>query len=645
MNQKADSLHQQVAEARNWDPRANHKFPLHRVAAWFGEGRYVRQEDGSYSAVCPCCGDPTVHIYARNENVGVISCVNCREVDILKAFGKKVSDLLWYEHQVNTPNQSSKSQHQAPPQVRDRWGRRTKQRDPIPLMPERPDAAEWPSTPLDKYIRALQVRIKAPWELCAQSILAAATYSVQHLANINIPSIGGKAGERPISCFFVSIAKSGERKSGCDAIAGQGAAVWAKELAKRHKAEIKAYKAELARHEQARKRLAETGNLHLLQDPPKQPKTPLIMLREPNQEGLFKSLQSGQYSQGLYNDEGGAFLGGYGMSSEQRTRTCAYLNKLWDGAPIDRIRKGDDLVVLEGRRFSMHLMLQPHLSDQLVCDAGLRDLGFTARCFVAEPESAMGSRLLKETFWDTRDLEDAVIACDVFARNVLHNLRKNQTVDDIDGNPRGDESADKDEDDFDGLAPRTIHLCRDALDYWLQFHDAIELALPNKFRTIQGFAGKAPEHALRLAAVLTLFHHPDATQISVDAMEWGVDLVLYYIRQHLRLEVGRPSEQDENAMLLLQWMRNKEYSNISLPDICQKGPSLLRKKDKATDAVDACVDAGWLVDVGNGVVKGKKRKQVWAIVEEDSCESENCSTVAATVATTVAGEKPTTSGA
>lgn len=611
------------------------KYPLSRVAAWFGDGNYIMQDDGTYTAVCPRCSDPTLWIYAKSPTVATISCTKCKEDEVLAALGKEPQDLIWFEAPVVASQAPQATQvPAAKPVTKDKWRRRIKERDPLPLIPERPEAIEWPETPLDKYIRALQWRLKAPWELCAQSVLAAAAFSVQHLANINIPSIGGKAGDRPISCFFVSIATSGERKSGCDGIVGQGASMWEKELTKRYRTEIKDYKAELARHEQSRKRLAEMGNLHLLQAPPRPPKNPMITLREPNQEGLFKSLQSGQYSQGLFNDEGGAFLGGYGMSKEQRIRTCAYMNKLWDGSPIDRIRKGDELVVLEGRRFSMHLMLQPHLSDQLVCDAGLRDLGFTARCFISEPESSMGTRLLKDTFWKTRDLEDAMVTCDLFAKNVLHNLRKGQ-ADQV--APSSD-----DVDSFDGLAPRTLHLSRDALDLWINFHDAIESSLQTKFRSIQGFAGKAPEHALRLAAVLTLFHHPDAAQISADAFIWGAELTLYYIQQHLRLEVGRPSEQDEKAMILLQWMRSKEYTAISLPDICQKGPSLIRKRDAALAAVESCIDAGWLVDIGKGEVNGRKRKQVWAIVDESSQESENCSTVATTLATNVAGEKPTT---
>src|SRR4051794_11529320 len=56
---------------------------------------------------------------------------------------------------------------------------------------------------------AIQAITQAPIGLCAQSVLAAATVIAQGIWDVNLPRVG----QRPISCFFLSKAVSGERKS------------------------------------------------------------------------------------------------------------------------------------------------------------------------------------------------------------------------------------------------------------------------------------------------------------------------------------------------------------------------------------------------------------------------------------------------
>lgn len=99
MNQH-DPLQQQIREAERAAQRGEHRnaseYPLYKVARWFGQGNYIEQLDGTYSAVCPICQSNTVMITARNAHVAQINCVSCHEVDILKRLGKTVGDLLDY---------------------------------------------------------------------------------------------------------------------------------------------------------------------------------------------------------------------------------------------------------------------------------------------------------------------------------------------------------------------------------------------------------------------------------------------------------------------------------------------------------------------------------------------------------------------
>ena len=50
------------------------------------------------------------------------------------------------------------------------------------------------------------------------------------------------------------------------------------------------------------------------------------------------------------------------MSPEHRLKTAATLSSVWDGQPIKRVRAGDGVTILVGRRLAMHMMVQPDFS-------------------------------------------------------------------------------------------------------------------------------------------------------------------------------------------------------------------------------------------------------------------------------------------
>ena len=60
---------------------------------------------------------------------------------------------------------------------------------------------------------------------------------------------------------------------------------------------------------------------------------------EPTFEGLTKLFATGQPSLGIFSDEGGQFLGGHAMNTDNRQKTLAALNDLWQGNPIRRTRR------------------------------------------------------------------------------------------------------------------------------------------------------------------------------------------------------------------------------------------------------------------------------------------------------------------
>jgi hypothetical protein len=109
---------------------------------------------------------------------------------------------------------------------------------------------------------------------------------------------------------------------------------------------------------------------------------------------------------GLFSTEGGQFIGGYGMSQDNKLKTASGLSDLWDGNPVRRVRSGDGAIILPGRRLSMHLMAQPAVADILFRDDLLANQGLLSRLLVTGPESAAGTRLWHEEGPETdRDLK------------------------------------------------------------------------------------------------------------------------------------------------------------------------------------------------------------------------------------------------
>jgi Protein of unknown function (DUF3987) len=83
-----------------------------------------------------------------------------------------------------------------------------------------------------------------------------------------------------------------------------------------------------------------------------------------------------------------------------------------------RLRAGDGLVLLPGRRLALHIMIQPEAASSFMADPMLRDQGLLSRVLVAHPESIAGTRLYKET-----DPEDE-IAIKAYGARILAVLER-----------------------------------------------------------------------------------------------------------------------------------------------------------------------------------------------------------------------------
>lgn len=220
---------------------------------------------------------------------------------------------------------------------------------PLPLRRPKTIPAEFPVDSLPKLLReatlALHSKIQAPLAICAQSILAVSNLAVQAHADVMLPIIEQR---RPISCFFLTIAESGERKSSCDNEALSAIKEHEYKLKQQYDAAIEdwqnssdSYDSQKHAILKDKKRYPDvTTRKHALsnlgQKPPP-PITPIILCPKPTFEGLCRLMQNSHPSLGIFSAEGGQFIGGYGMREENKIRTATALSSAWDGEPIKRI--------------------------------------------------------------------------------------------------------------------------------------------------------------------------------------------------------------------------------------------------------------------------------------------------------------------
>ena len=177
---------------------------------------------------------------------------------------------------------------------------------------------------------------------------------------------------------------------------------------------------------------------------------------EPTYEGLVRKLGEGQPSLGLFSDEGGQFLGGFAMAKDQRTKTLAAFNDLWQGNPIQRTRAGDGSSVLYGRRLAIHLMAQPAVLRDFMADPMTADTGFLPRFLITEPTSTIGTRFYAAMRRDPTALGK-------FSRRLKAILETPLPMDDS----------------TSALSPRLLPLSDQAREILAQFYDEIEAAMGN----------------------------------------------------------------------------------------------------------------------------------------------------------------------
>jgi hypothetical protein len=478
---------------------------------------------------------------------------------------------------------------------------------PLPLMREQPPAEPFPveaiGSVLEPAARAIQDIVQAPMAICAQSVLAAATLAVQGHADVMLPT----GQTRPICNFLITVAQTGERKTAADQEALAPIIKREARLRDAWDADYPIYKNAKMAWDKARDFAIKHANgdpelikqkLAALGDEPTEPLVPLLTCAEPTYEGLVKLLMRGHPSIGIFAGEGGQFIGGHGLSNEAKLRTAAGLSDTWDGTPIKRVRAGDGIVILPGRRVAMHLLAQPGVAAEMLSDGTLLDQGLLSRVLASAPDPTSGTREWREP--DPRSRVTLNQYCAQMLRILDAPL------------PLRDGAANE-------LTPRALTLSAPAVRAWIAFYSAVEprLASGGELDPIRGLANKLPEHAARLAAVLTLVRNLDASEIGADEMNAGTLLAAHYASEALGLfGVSRTNPELKTTRSLLEWLLKRGKPIVSLPCIYRLGPSAVRDKASAARHAAILENHRHLIRIPEGAeIDGKYRRDVWRVVQ------------------------------
>lgn len=407
--------------------------------------------------------------------------------------------------------------------------------------------------------RAIADGVQAPDALAGGSVLAAAALAAQAHADVLMPH-----GQRsPLSLFIVTGALSGDRKSATDAVANAAAEEHRRQQARDHAQAVLQYE-------------QDKGSMKKGDPEPSPPVSRSLTIGKATVEGLHGLLRN-QPHIGLFTAEGGELLGGHSLREERRTAGLAWLLKAWGAETLDSLTRADGLSVLLGRRVSLHALVQPVLLRRLLADPLAQGQGFLARCLVAGPETLAGTRKFK--------------ACDSMADPAVRRfhaagralLARRPVMDD-----RGDGYE---------LRPRAVAMTNEAAALWIEFYDEVERqqAQGQALAGARAFASKAAEHAARIAAIITINENVDAAEVDLPAVAGAIEVMSFYLSEHVRLTGGGDDEQRFGLLRkLADWIAVK--GRVDHTYLLQHAPNPIRvlKADGIRRLLDELVRRGYI---------------------------------------------------
>ncbi len=385
--------------------------------------------------------------------------------------------------------------------------------------------------------------------MAGQSLLIAAALLAQSLADVRT-----LAGTKPLSLYAFTIADSGDGKSTAEAVALHA-------IQEHQRQESEAYRARLAECETSKQAAG---------DPPR---PPYRIMRDGTVEGIRQSFKHGVPSQGVFTSEAAIVVTGYGMTPDNKAKTCGAFNGLWDDGEVSVGRSTSGRVQLYDRRLSMHWLIQPEAALGPVMDPLMSRIGFWPRFLLAWPKPAAPRKAIP--FHPERDRRIAAYwrECQRLLERELPKDRSNVSV--IEPTPEAE-----------SLAGR--------------FFELMEVAARDRngeLSVIKPFALRATEQAFRVAGVLAVMGRHDV--IDAAAMRNAIELVGYSL-ESWRVLLGNPKEIDIkcHAMELIDWLVKQPDMAATETAIIRIGPRVTRSRSRRDSALATLEQAGLIRRVG-----------------------------------------------
>lgn len=403
------------------------------------------------------------------------------------------------------------------------------------------------NTLIEKVADELQQEIQAPRGLIIAKLLSALSIGLQHLVDVQTP----RGEVVPISCYFITLAKSGERKTAVESAAYKPIYEFQKELDEQSEKRQRDYSLELEIFEEKKrflkkkiKRLlgkeectkdAEAQLKALHEEKPQPPSDMQIIHTDSSAEAFVDRMSKGCKYAAIASGEGGVVLKSSAIKSP--AVLCLY-----SGETVKITRKTSESSVVVNGRLTVSIDVQPGVFEEYFSKYGevMEASGFFARTFMARPESTIGRRYKakEESVNRSTNYSDYYEKLDAYVRMLPGIL-----------------SGEK--------ARIVVQLDEDAEEKMVMINNAIEHEMNpgGIFEGHDGYGSKLGEKILRLACLLSVFEQGPQEKINSAVIDHSLHLAMYFVKQHREI-FNQASQEERDEVLLQEWIDKKRSMGI-----------------------------------------------------------------------------------
>lgn len=423
-------------------------------------------------------------------------------------------------------------------------------------------------------VRAIAHHAQVPDAMAGQCILGALSTIGQRYINAPIGH-----DYKPVSLFLITEGGSGAGKTFASGLSHYSINQWDKRTDQAYIALLEEWQTELDSLKGKERR-------EYIQNSPK-PINGSVVIQEGTIEAILdKFVLDGKPNLSWTTDDAGQFFNGHTMKSDTAGSAIASLAKLWDGAPVNRVRSQRGInpqyktnaydvrltLDLQGQR----VILEPALTDPLLVEQG-----FLARALLACPDSLQGKRVwntperMNNNPHDDPRLQAYWARCDILLDP-----------------PPGEINRDSNGKETRLNMPFADAHARQLLaDYQQSVEERQAKGKPLEY--FKAFASRMAQNASRIAALMAFFDCQKA--ISTEYLKRAFLLVEYSTAERLRYLDIKPAGENDSQKLM-NWLvakaKEKNTDKLNWSFIYHGCPKPMNKNSKYIKSVIEILESG-----------------------------------------------------